>query len=59
MSPEDAMPVGSCDVCGEELDHSEMGNCGKCGKAFHWGACGGWGTNEHECNECRYEKDSE
>lgn len=44
---------GDCCVCGEPVDHSEMGNCGECNSVFHWGECGEWGNREHECNNCK------
>lgn len=53
MNLEDQMPVGDCVVCGETVDHSEMGNCGTCGNVFHWRRCGEWGDNEHICNLCK------
>lgn len=44
---------GDCSVCGESVDHSGAGFCHKCGQAFHWGRCGGWGENDHECDNCK------
>jgi hypothetical protein len=55
--PEDMMPVGDCCVCGEYLDHLDMGNCENCGGAFHWNECGGWGgfgENRQLCSVCKY-----
>lgn len=51
---EDFEYCGECCVCGEPVDHSDMGNCGDCGQVFHWGGCGEWGNgSQHECNECK------
>ena len=46
---------GDCCVCGEPVDHSGMGNCGKCGGVFHWKECGDWGLSQHECDDCKEE----
>ena len=52
MNPDDLEPVGDCIVCGEMVDHYEMGVCNSCDGIFHWSRCGGWGNTEHECNLC-------
>ncbi|BDU76232.1 hypothetical protein [Mesoterricola sediminis] len=53
FDPEDAMPCGECCVCGEYLDHRDLGVCGECGQGFHFNRCGGWGASEHQCNNCK------
>jgi len=59
MDIEDAMPCGDCCVCGEPVDHSDAGFCGDCQGAFHWGRCGEWGLDEHQCKNCKPEDDYE
>lgn len=50
--PDDMMPCGECSVCGEYLDHCDLGVCATCGSGFHFNACGGWHGGEHACNDC-------
>lgn len=47
------MPCGPCGVCGETVDHTELGICKECGNGFHWGECGGWVGNQRVCNNCQ------
>lgn len=58
---DDAMPCGDCVVCGEYLDHRDLGTCKKCGEGFHWNRCGGWSDDGdyHICGICKSEANFE
>lgn len=56
---EDFEYCGDCCVCGEPVELSDMGVCGKCDSVFHWGSCGEWGVSEHVCNSCKDEKEDD
>lgn len=51
------MPCGTCAVCDDELDHSRLGVCARCGQGFHWGECGGWEQGQHVCDNCSEDED--
>ncbi len=56
---EDFCYVGDCCVCDEPVDESKAGYCGECGQPFCWSNCGGWGSREHVCNNCKTEDEDE
>lgn len=50
---------GECRVCDEPVDLKDMGACATCGNVFHWGQCGEWGPDGHECEECKIRRTGE
>lgn len=51
------MPIGTCVVCEDQLDHSDAGFCEVCGGAFCWWNCGDWQLGEHRCTTCMDQAD--